>query len=286
MFSPNKKLTSAHASSFKLTSQLNTNPSNKSIEHAKQSDGEDSKDFFSKRKRLNNFQDSKLNDILQKIESKKQFIKQIEDRYHEEVPEYKSNAFLKGPNSVGLNPGVANHYYSPNVSTYVRMELSSNERVREHDTRPDNSIVKVIPPSHPPMPEAKRKKSKKQSRNRNKNSRKGRGMETKQINNINNQRYLNSWEQGGVAPDDDIKEELSNDESAYDKRIANEEGSAARRLLESMSRLAGNDDDTSDDSLNENEFVEGSLATFELINQAKKDGNWFWYIEVYIGTLL
>ena len=270
IFSPNKQLSSAHASSFKLVGHLSTDASNKSIEQIKQNDDEASKDFFNKRKRINNFQDNKLKDILNKIENKKQFIKQIEERYQDDIPEYKSNAFTQSKNAISLNPGVANHYYSPNVSTYVRMDISSNDRVREQDTRNDSSAVKVIPPSHPNVPGGIKKMKAKKSQKEWDLSRKVRGNFAKpEVN----QRYLNSWEQGGIAQDDDIKEELSNDESTYEKKQVNEEGSVARRLLESMSRLAANDDENSDDSQNENEFIEWSLATFDLNNQVKKDGS-------------
>lgn len=57
---------------------------------------------------------------------------------------------------------------------------------------------------------------------------------------VRSHQFLNSWEQGPVGQEDDIKEELSHDESAVEKH--REEGSAARKLLESIRGRNGFDD--------------------------------------------
>lgn len=61
--------------------QLHSDMSNKSIETPQNVELESRSNFFAKRKKINGFQDSKLQNILRKIEDKKQFIKEIEEKY-------------------------------------------------------------------------------------------------------------------------------------------------------------------------------------------------------------
>lgn len=69
---------------------------------------------------------------------------------------------------------------------------------------------------------------------------------------------------------DDIKEEYSNnDDSAFEKNSPREEGSAARRLLESMSKFAeyekyDSEQDVSDD------FNEQSASNINVIRQVQQ----------------
>ena len=86
---------------------------------------------------------------------------------------------------------------------------------------------------------------------------------------------MNTWEQGGVALEDDIKEELSHDESSDEhKKVSVDEGSAAKRLLESMSKIDQNDNnDSKDISVSDKEFIKHGMESLILMSKINKSSN-------------
>lgn len=77
--------------------------------------------------------------------------------------------------------------------------------------------------------------------------------------------------------DDDIKEEFVSDNSDYQKKTPNEENSAAKFLLESMSKRQGYDeDDTDEEDIDEDTDVlnaAGSTTQFDMFKKVQEDKN-------------
>ena len=143
---PKKKLQSAHVSSFKIIHRTNSNLSSKSIENCQLKTTEQPPNFFSKRHgKYKDFQETKLKDILDKIESKKQYIKQIESKYKNDVGSpYQCMAKPKPRIGSGVKVFPKTSTTSPTMSQYKKVK-KSRER---YQSRNQNVItaVKVTPP--------------------------------------------------------------------------------------------------------------------------------------------
>lgn len=222
-----------------------------------------------------NLKESKLKDIIQNIENKKKFIKELEDKYNEEVPVYKTNEFSSAKKSSPAGKNSNKYYYSPNVSKYPTINTLSNERYGVKSEEQVLSVIKVYPPNENRVrdrspnanPPAKQKNSFKSRFDGYKAPNKADKKKAKKLEKKSHS-YLNSWEQEIVAAHhDDIKEELSGDESVSDKRISKEEGSVARRLLESMSKMIGADQNDTDEDDSSDDFHEAAVNNIERFNQ-------------------
>lgn len=276
-----KKLQSAHVNSFKIIHRANSNMSSKSIENSQIKTTEQRPNFFAKRNgKFKDFHETKLKDILEKIESKKQYIRQIESKYKNDVGSpYQWNLKPKARIGSGVKVFPKSSTTSPTMNQYKKTK-KSRER---YQSRNQNVItaVKVTPPpadSNNALTFGKKKSSEQRQKMKQQIApiAKKTKSKSKDPNNQRNWRYLNSWEQGGIAQAyDDIQEELSaNDDSAIEKRTPREEGSAARRLIESMSKFAcDNDTDSADDQFSD-DFNEETSAQLDMLRSAQnKIGN-------------
>jgi len=275
---PKKKLQSAHINSLKVI-RVDSNYSNQSLDNPTSNKIKNNDKFFSKRN--NNFRDfkeSKLKDILDKIENKKQYILQIENKYiSNDGSAYKCKvpSELRTDNTV---KNIKNHASPPTISRYsdfMNGNLDSNEKVASRNHISPN-ILSAFSPAEikkKSMIPAMKKKVSENCRKRKQQIAPLVSKTKPQNANIKkSHRYLNSWEQGGIAQvcEDDIKEELSgNDDSAFEKKTPREEGSAARRLLESMSKFAADEDrDFEDGADSDCELNEESSAQLDMIRSA------------------
>jgi hypothetical protein len=276
---PKKKLQSAHVNSFKIIHRANSNLSSKSIENSQMKTSEQRPNFFSKRNgKYKDFHETKLKDILDKIESKKQYIKQIESKYKNDVGSpYQCDAKSKARIGSGVKMFPKSSTTSPTMSQYKKIK-KSKER---YQSRNENVItaVKVTPPpaaSNNGLVFGKKRSSEQRQKRKQQIApiAKKTKSKSKDPNHQRNWRYLNSWEQGGIAQAyDDIQEELSaNDDSAIEKRTPREEGSAARRLIESMSKFACDNDDSDsvDDQFND-DFNEETSAQLKMLRSAQNN---------------
>lgn len=142
-----KKLRSANPNSFKVVHKIYPNDSNKSIDGIsngakKVNEG----NFFNRRNnKFNNFNDSKIKDILTKIENKKQDIKNIEEKYLlSQNSAYKCKAGSHNRTSSGFDQKTKG--VSPNLSKYSPKKKES-DRYESRNQANASSIAKVIPAS-------------------------------------------------------------------------------------------------------------------------------------------
>jgi ribosomal protein S8 len=245
--------------------------SNKSIDTPQNLELESRSNFFAKRKKINEFQDSKLQNILRKIKDKKQFIKEIEDKYcHNDGSVYKPKVpELPVRSSSGMALGSRSQVPSPGIRKYTTTKKTKERYVSRNTNQ--TSIVKVTPPPRigEKIPPTFMRKKLSEQRPRNKQP--IAPIKTKKVikkpkeGDKRSHRFLNSWEQGGIAQhEEDIKEDISHDESAFEnKRTPREEGSAATRLLESMSKFAGYENYDSTDEEASDYANEESTAQLE-----------------------
>jgi hypothetical protein len=248
--------------------------SNQSVDNISNAGPKQEGSFFNKRvtNRYKKFNDTKIRDILTKIENKKQDIMNIEQKYFKpQNSAYKCKAQPDYRTKAGIGFGYLSQGNSPNLSKYPPKQ-SRNERYVSRNQTIGTSIAKVIPSQ---IIEEKLKPSfSRNSKYKQRNTKDIPDIKTKIKNkpagNKQNRNYLNSWERENLPMNEDIKEEYSNNyDSALERNTPREEGSAARRLLESMSKFAeyekyDSENDVSDD------FNEKSANNINMIRQVQQ----------------
>mmetsp|Transcript_19267 Transcript_19267/g.22342 ORF Transcript_19267/g.22342 Transcript_19267/m.22342 type:complete len:211 (-) Transcript_19267:24-656(-) len=180
-----------------------------------------------------------------------------------------------GFSEVPLQPSSSNasgsNYFPTNMVNYLNVNIGSNDRYasKKKDKKKENKVAKGTVVSGQSQVQ---KVADKPTKRIGGSKPPKKSMKIRNGENRRNHCYLNSWEQGGGAQEDDnIEEELSHYESAYENKVSGDEGSAARRLLDSMSKMAA-DNKTNEEDSSEDEIHRLSLAQFNIIRESSKEG--------------
>ncbi|CAI2384032.1 unnamed protein product [Moneuplotes crassus] len=233
---PKKKLRSANPNSLKIHQKLYTDEHNTSVELDQNQASEKRSGFFHRRRnKFANFQESKINDIIKKIRTKKQDIQNIENKYLQNTgTAYSKNDHYSTEKSTNLNP--KKPWISPTTSKIHHRHHPQKAIIPPKVRNSPYCFKKSTPgPINPSQSNFATKPFPPPSKNFRFSSGK-KPIKSKKMKKISSKRFLNSWENEDMLSEEDIKEEFAINENLEDDPSPRE-GSAAMRLIDSLSKF-------------------------------------------------
>lgn len=145
-----KRFQSAHVANVSGITNLKQNISNKASAKDLYNQDQRREPFFAKRKFNQDAHDSKLMDIMNKIEEKKLDINKIENKYgmHDQLS-YGSGSNNSQNHTLSKFGVPKSSYVSPNTSKYSIKKAPAATQYQSRNEQNPNSIIKVTPPPAP-----------------------------------------------------------------------------------------------------------------------------------------